>query len=179
MILADINESSLREMDQLVEQGVTSFKMFVAYPGVFYSTDGQILAAMQRAAGNGALIQMHAENGIAIDRLVAEALARGFLTSQRRKICSPSRIRPASIADNGTYRTVERIEGSAEADSLPSAGRDVMGDPQGMRDGGRRGDPTLMRIVELIPAYDHLATYRTDWPTTSSFIYSAALPPGA
>ena len=47
----------------------------MAYPGVFYSDDGQILRAMQQAAGNGALIMMHAENGIAIDVLVAQALA--------------------------------------------------------------------------------------------------------
>ena len=43
----------------------------MAYPGVFYSDDGQILRAMQNAADNGAMIMMHAENGIAIDVLVA------------------------------------------------------------------------------------------------------------
>ncbi|MEU1278627.1 dihydropyrimidinase [Streptomyces sp. NPDC005805] len=77
MILADVNESSLKELDRLVEEGVTSFKLFMAYPGVFYSDDGQILRAMQRSAGNGGLIMMHAENGIAIDVLVEQALARG------------------------------------------------------------------------------------------------------
>src|ERR1041384_356835 len=49
----------------------------MAYPGVFYSDDGQILRAMQRSAENGGLIMMHAENGIAIDVLVGEALAGG------------------------------------------------------------------------------------------------------
>ncbi|MEV4332050.1 dihydropyrimidinase [Streptomyces sp. NPDC049597] len=77
MILSDVNESSLKEMDLLVEEGVTSFKLFMAYPGVFYSDDGQILRAMQRSASNGGLIMMHAENGIAIDVLVEQALARG------------------------------------------------------------------------------------------------------
>ncbi|MFD5425984.1 dihydropyrimidinase [Streptomyces sp. NPDC127084] len=77
MILADVNESSLKEMDLLVEEGVTSFKLFMAYPGVFYSDDGQILRAMQRGTANGGLIMMHAENGIAIDVLVEQALARG------------------------------------------------------------------------------------------------------
>ena len=56
---------------------VNSFKMFMAYPGVFYATDGEILRAMQRAAGTGAMIMMHAENGIAIDELAARAVARG------------------------------------------------------------------------------------------------------
>lgn len=77
MIVSDVNEKTLKEMDLLVEEGVTSFKQFMAYPGVFYSDDGQILRAMQRAAGNGGLIMMHAENGIAIDVLVEQALVRG------------------------------------------------------------------------------------------------------
>ncbi|MEU6880524.1 dihydropyrimidinase [Streptomyces sp. NPDC046712] len=77
MILSDVNEHTLKEMDKLVQEGVTSFKLFMAYPGVFYSDDGQILRAMQRGAANGGLIMMHAENGIAIDVLVEQALARG------------------------------------------------------------------------------------------------------
>ncbi|QIQ01830.1 dihydropyrimidinase [Streptomyces liangshanensis] len=77
MIVADVNEHSLKEMDLLVQEGVTSFKLFMAYPGVFYSDDGQILRAMQRASHNGGLIMMHAENGIAIDVLVEQALAEG------------------------------------------------------------------------------------------------------
>ncbi|MFD9124336.1 dihydropyrimidinase [Kitasatospora sp. NPDC059571] len=77
MILADVNDASLKEMDLLVGEGVTSFKLFMAYPGVFYSDDGKILRAMQRGADNGGLVMMHAENGIAIDVLVEQALAAG------------------------------------------------------------------------------------------------------
>src|SRR5881392_3718677 len=40
MIISDVNEQTLKEMDVLVGEGVTSFKMFMAYPGVFYATDG-------------------------------------------------------------------------------------------------------------------------------------------
>ncbi|HZU58551.1 MAG TPA: dihydropyrimidinase [Actinocrinis sp.] len=76
-IISDVNEAALKEMDAAVEAGVTSFKMFMAYPGVFYSTDGEIFLAMQKARANGAVIMMHAENGIAIDQLVAQALAEG------------------------------------------------------------------------------------------------------
>ncbi|HEU5354573.1 MAG TPA: dihydropyrimidinase [Actinocrinis sp.] len=76
-IVSDVNEAALKEMDAAVEAGVTSFKMFMAYPGVFYSTDGEIFLAMQKARANGAVIMMHAENGIAIDQLVAQALAQG------------------------------------------------------------------------------------------------------
>ena len=77
MITGDINEQTLKEMDVLVDEGVTSFKLFMAYPGVFYSDDGEILRAMQQAAENGSTICMHAENGIAIDVYVEQALKRG------------------------------------------------------------------------------------------------------
>jgi len=77
MITGDITEQTLKEMDMLMDEGVTSFKLFMAYPGVFYSDDGEILRAMQKAADIGAVVAMHAENGIAIDVLVEQALARG------------------------------------------------------------------------------------------------------
>ena len=76
-IIGDVNEQSLKDMDALVNEGITSFKMFMAYPGVFLSDDGQILRAMQQAAGNGALAMMHAENGLAIDVLAEQAVERG------------------------------------------------------------------------------------------------------
>ncbi|HTZ26463.1 MAG TPA: dihydropyrimidinase [Streptosporangiaceae bacterium] len=76
-IIGDVNADSLKAMDELIAEGITSFKLFMAYPGVFLSSDGQILQAMQSAAGNGGLIMMHAENGSAIDVLVQQALERG------------------------------------------------------------------------------------------------------
>jgi dihydropyrimidinase len=78
MILGGVDDDSLKAMDQLVnDEGITSFKLFMAYPGVFYSDDGQILRAMQKARSNGSMIMMHAENGPAIDVLVKQALERG------------------------------------------------------------------------------------------------------
>src|SRR3984893_8589523 len=77
MIVSDVNDMTLKEMDACIAGGVNSFKMFMAYPGVFYATDGEILLAMQQAARSGATVMMHAENGIAIDQLVAQALAAG------------------------------------------------------------------------------------------------------
>ncbi len=77
MIVSDVNPQTLKEMDMLMGEGVTSFKLFMAYPGVLYSTDGQIFMAMQKAAENGSTIMMHAENGIVIDVLREQALARG------------------------------------------------------------------------------------------------------
>jgi len=77
MIMSDVNDATLAEMDQLVAEGVPDFKLFTAYPGVFYSDDGAIFRAMQQTAKNGGLIMMHAENGLAIDVVAAQYAASG------------------------------------------------------------------------------------------------------
>jgi dihydropyrimidinase len=77
MIMSDVNDGTLAEMDQLVAEGVPDFKLFTAYPGVFYSDDGAIFRAMQQTARNGGLIMMHAENGMAIDVIAADTVAAG------------------------------------------------------------------------------------------------------
>jgi dihydropyrimidinase len=77
MIMSDVNDDTLKEMDQLVAEGVPDFKLFTAYPGVFYSDDGAIFRAMQQTAKNGGLIMMHAENGLAIDVIAADLVAAG------------------------------------------------------------------------------------------------------
>jgi dihydropyrimidinase len=109
MILADVNPQTLKEMDGLVAEGVNSFKLFMAYPGVFYATDGEILQAMEQAAGNGATIMMHAENGIAIDVLVAEALGRGHSDPGWH-----GRTRPPELEGEATARAI-RLAGVAGA----------------------------------------------------------------
>jgi dihydropyrimidinase len=76
-ILGGVDDEVLKAMDELMTEGITSFKLFMGYPGVFYSDDGQILRAMQKGADIGAMMMLHAENGIAIDVLVEQALARG------------------------------------------------------------------------------------------------------
>jgi dihydropyrimidinase len=101
MILSDVNESVLKEMAGLVGDGVTSFKLFMAYPGVFYSDDGKILTAMQAAADCGAVVMMHAENGIAIDVLVAQALARGLGDPRMH-----GETRPSVLEGEATHRAI-------------------------------------------------------------------------
>ncbi|WP_328308101.1 dihydropyrimidinase [Streptomyces sp. NBC_00442] len=109
MIVSDVNDSTLKEMDSLVAQGVTSFKLFTAYPGVFYSDDGQILRAMQKASGNGGLIMMHAENGLAIDVLVQQALARGETDPRHH-----GEVRKVLLEAEATHRVIQlaRVAGA-------------------------------------------------------------------
>ena len=101
MIVSDVNETTLKEMDTCVGAGVTSFKMFMAYPGVFYATDGEILLAMQQARRSGATIMMHAENGIAIDQLVAQAIAAG-----RTDPVYHGLTRPPELEGEATHRAI-------------------------------------------------------------------------
>ncbi|MDH3498489.1 MAG: dihydropyrimidinase [Acidimicrobiia bacterium] len=105
MITGDINDQTLKEMDMLFEEGVTSFKMFMAYPGVFYSDDGQIVRAMQKAAENGSMICMHAENGIAIDVFVEQALARGETDPYYHGV-----VRKSVLEGEATHRAIKLAE---------------------------------------------------------------------
>src|SRR2546427_7216447 len=75
MIVRDVSDKVLKEMDTMVKEGVSSFKLFMAYPGVFMVDDASIFKALTRTAENGGLICMHAENGGGLDVLVKSALA--------------------------------------------------------------------------------------------------------
>jgi dihydropyrimidinase len=77
MIVTDLGSSGLEDMDDMVREGVASFKLFMAYPNVLMVDDATIFKALQQTAKNGALICMHAENGSVIDVIVQQALAEG------------------------------------------------------------------------------------------------------
>ncbi|MFT4988974.1 MAG: dihydropyrimidinase [Acidimicrobiales bacterium] len=102
MIIGGVDDASLKEMDILVDEGVTSFKLFMAYPGVYLSDDAQILRAMQQSAGNGAMIMMHAENGIAIDLLAAQAVERGETSPINHGL-----VRRAELESEATHRAIQ------------------------------------------------------------------------
>jgi dihydropyrimidinase len=89
-IVTDLPDARLEEMDSLVREGVSSFKLFMAYPGVFMVEDGVIFKALSRAADNGAMICMHAENGGAIDVIVKRALAEGKTAPKYHALTRPT-----------------------------------------------------------------------------------------
>jgi dihydropyrimidinase len=101
-IIGGVDDAALKAMADLTyNEGVTSFKLFMAYPGVFYSDDGQILRAMQTASDLGATIMMHAENGPAIDVLVAQALERGETEPRYHSLT-----RPVELEEEATHRAI-------------------------------------------------------------------------
>jgi len=101
VIVREVNDQTLADMDALIGQGVTSFKLFMAYPGVFMLDDASIFRAMQRTSDNGGLIMMHAENGGAIDVLV-----RRYLQEGRTDPINHALTRPAAMEGEATHRAI-------------------------------------------------------------------------
>ena len=92
MIVTELEDAGLNEMDWLVrDEGVTSFKLFMAYPGVFMVDDATIFRALRRTGENGGLVCMHAENGGVIDLLVQEALRKGEKAPKYHALTRPPR----------------------------------------------------------------------------------------
>jgi dihydropyrimidinase len=77
MIVTDLPEAHLEDMSDMVKEGVSSFKLFMAYPDVLMVDDATIFKAMKHTSKTGALVCMHAENGNVIDFIVQQALADG------------------------------------------------------------------------------------------------------
>ena len=105
MIVRDVSDKVLREMEAMVKDGVSSFKLFMAYPGVFMVDDGAIFKALVRSAEVGGLICMHAENGGVIDVLVKKAL--------REKKTEPkwhALTRPPEAEGEATHRAYKLAE---------------------------------------------------------------------
>jgi len=105
MIITDLSDQVEGEMDALVAQGVTSFKLFMAYPGVFMLDDGSIFRALLRTGKNGGTICMHAENGGVIDVLVQRALAEGKTAPKYHALT-----RPARAEAEATHRAIALAE---------------------------------------------------------------------
>lgn len=91
LICTDLPDSRLPEMKALIDQGISSFKLFMAYPGVFLVDDGTIYKAMTTAGEAGGLICMHAENGVVIDVLVKRALAAGKTAPKYHALTRPTK----------------------------------------------------------------------------------------
>jgi dihydropyrimidinase len=100
-IIGGVDDESLAYLPTLVDEGITSYKLFMAYPGVFYSDDGQILRAMQKAADLGMLTMMHAENGPAIDVLAAQLAEAGKTTPYYHGIA-----RAWQMEEEATHRAI-------------------------------------------------------------------------
>jgi dihydropyrimidinase len=105
MIICDLTDEVESEMDALIRQGVTSFKMFMAYPDRLMLDDGSIFRAMLRTKENGGLVTLHAENGHVIELLVARSLAEGRTEPKYHALTRPARAEAEAV-----YRGVALAE---------------------------------------------------------------------
>jgi dihydropyrimidinase len=97
MIVTDLEDNRVHEMKMLANAGVTSYKLFMAYPGVLYVDDGTIYRAMRKAGEDGTVVCMHAENGIVIDEIVKQALAKGKTEPKYHAITRPTRMEAEGV----------------------------------------------------------------------------------
>ena len=105
LIILDLPDSRIPELDDMVRAGVTSFKMFMAYPGAVMVDDGTIFKAMVRSADNGSMVCLHAEHGEVIDVLVREALAEGHTEPRFHALT-----RPPTTEAEATHRAVRMAQ---------------------------------------------------------------------
>jgi dihydropyrimidinase len=97
MIVTDLAGAGLEDMDEMVREGVASFKLFMAYPNVLMVDDATIFKALAQTARNGALICMHAENGSVIDVIIARALAEGKTAPVYHALTRPPRAEAEAV----------------------------------------------------------------------------------
>jgi len=97
MIITDLEDDRVHEMKYLAGEGVTSYKLFMAYPGVLFVDDGTIFRAMRKAGEDGTVICMHAENGIVIDEIVKQALKDGKTAPKYHALTRPTRMEAEGV----------------------------------------------------------------------------------
>ncbi len=111
MAVTDLKEGgTLEELASLPDEGITSYKLFMAYKGALMVDDETLFRTMQVAADTGTLVMVHAENGDAIDVLVKAALAEGKTEPRYHALT-----RPPETEGEATNRAIQlsRVAGSA------------------------------------------------------------------
>ncbi|MDT7808331.1 MAG: dihydropyrimidinase [Acidobacteriota bacterium] len=105
LIVTDLEDERVPELYKAMDEGVTSFKLFMAYPGVFLADDATIFRAMSAAGSRGGLICMHAENGIVINEIIKRALAEGRTAPKYHALT-----RPTIAEAEGVHRAIAIAE---------------------------------------------------------------------
>src|SRR5262245_19633751 len=101
LIVTDLPDERVPELKRLIDEGVMSFKLFMAYPGVFLVDDATIFRAMRAAGDAGGLICMHAENGVVINEIIKHALAEGKTAPKYHALT-----RPTKAEAEGVHRAI-------------------------------------------------------------------------
>lgn len=98
VIVVEMNETVAQEMRRLPQEGVSSFKLFMAYKNMLGIDDATLIEALDIAKEAGALVMVHAENGDGADYLRAKALARGDVAPKFHAETRPPRVEAEATA---------------------------------------------------------------------------------
>lgn len=169
-ILGGVDEQALIDTRSLIErEGVASIKLFMAYPGRLFSDDGQILRALQLCADTGLMAMVHAENGLAIDVLVEQAVAAGNITPDFH-----SRTRPPELEAEAVHRAgvLARVAGNAPLYIVHLSSSHALREVVEARSRGTN------IFAETCPQYLHLSLedhLGKGWPEGAAYICSTPL----
>jgi dihydropyrimidinase len=169
-VLGGVDEQALIDTRSLIErEGVASIKLFMAYPGRLYSDDGQILRALQMCADTGMMAMVHAENGLAIDVLIEQAVAAGNITPDFH-----SRTRPPELEAEAVHRAgvLARVAGNAPLYIVHLSSSHALREVVEARSRGTN------IFAETCPQYLHLSLedhLGQGWPNGAAYICSTPL----
>ena len=169
-VLGGVDEQALIDTRSLIDrEGVASIKLFMAYPGRLYSDDGQLLRALQMCADTGMMAMVHAENGLAIDVLVEQAVAAGNITPDFH-----SRTRPPELEAEAVHRAsvLARVAGNAPLYIVHLSSSHALREVVEARSRGTNV------FAETCPQYLHLSLedhLGKGWPDGAAYICSTPL----
>jgi dihydropyrimidinase len=169
-VLGGVNEQALIDTRSLIQrEGVASIKLFMAYPGRLFSDDGQLLRALQMCADTGMMAMVHAENGLAIDVLIEQAVAAGNITPDFH-----SRTRPPELEAEAVHRAsvLARVAGNAPLYIVHLSSSHALREVVEARSRGTNV------FAETCPQYLHLSLedhLGQGWPDGAAYICSTPL----
>jgi len=134
LIVRRVDDPTLREMRVLVAEGITTFKVFLAYPGVFMITDADLLRMLVTASDLGALVMVHAENGPIIAALVDEALGQGQTSARYHSVTRPVETEREAVA---RAISISRLAGEAPVYFVHVSSRAALDEIRRARAGGQ------------------------------------------
>jgi dihydropyrimidinase len=169
-VLGGVDAQALIDARSLIErEGVSSIKLFMAYPGRLYSDDGQMLRALQMCADTGMMAMVHAENGLAIDVLIEQAVAAGNTDPIHHSLTRPAALEAEAVHRAGV---LSRVAGGAPLYIVHLSSSEALAE---VRQARARGTNIF---AETCPQYLHLSLEEhlgKGWPEGAAYIASTPL----
>jgi dihydropyrimidinase len=169
-VLGGVSPQALIDTRSLIErEGVASLKLFMAYPGRLYSDDGQLLRALQMCADSGMMAMVHAENGLAIDVLIEQAVAAGNTAPMFHSLTRPPELEAEAVH---RVSVLSRVAGNAPLYIVHLSSSHALREVVEARSRGTNV------FAETCPQYLHLSLedhLGQGWPNGAAYVCSTPL----